>query len=270
MHNIMNMVVRLFAFTAIRYFILAGIPFLFFYRLARTRFARNKIQQRHALPKDFGREILHSLQSALVFTIIAYVLFFTPFSKYTLVYKKISDHSIGWMVLSLVLSLIVQDTYFYWMHRLLHHKRLFRLTHLLHHRSANPSPWAAYSFHFIESWLEGAVLVVIVCVIPLHPLVFAVFTIISLFINVYGHLGYEIAPRLLRRSFLFEIVSTSVHHNMHHSKFDGNYGLYFRVWDRLMKTEHPDYVKEYDRIQEQRFGQEALPDGVSGVPLKNA
>jgi hypothetical protein len=37
-----------------------------------------------------------------------------------------------------------------------------------------------------------------------------------------------------------------------------------------MKTEHPDYVKEYDRIQEQRFGQVALPDGVSGATLKNA
>jgi len=41
---------------------------------------------------------------------------------------------------------------------------------------------------------------------------------------------------------------------MHHSKFKGNYGLYFRIWDRLMKTEHPDYVKDYDRIQERRFG----------------
>jgi sterol desaturase/sphingolipid hydroxylase (fatty acid hydroxylase superfamily) len=40
---------------------------------------------------------------------------------------------------------------------------------------------------------------------------------------------------------------------MHHSKFKGNYGLYFRIWDRLMGTEHPDYVSEYDRIQDQRF-----------------
>jgi sterol desaturase/sphingolipid hydroxylase (fatty acid hydroxylase superfamily) len=175
-----------------------------------------------------------------------------------------------------VLSLIVQDTYFYWMHRLLHHKRLFRLTHLLHHRSTNPSPWAAYSFHFIESWLEGAILVVIVCVMPLHPLVFVLFTIIGLIINVYGHLGYEIAPRFLRKSFLFEIISTSVYHNMHHHKFNGNYGLYFRIWDRLLKTEHPDYVKEYDRIQKERFGQkerlgqEEWSDGVSAAAVNNA
>jgi hypothetical protein len=54
MHNIINLVARLFAFTAMRYFVLAGIPFLFFYRLARNRFARNKIQDRQALPKDLN------------------------------------------------------------------------------------------------------------------------------------------------------------------------------------------------------------------------
>ena len=72
-------------------------------------------------------------------------------------------------------------------------------------------------------------------------------------VNVYGHLGYEIAPKWFRNSFLFEIINTSTHHNLHHHKFKGNYGLYFRIWDRIMKTEHPDYVKEYDKIQQRRF-----------------
>lgn len=36
---------------------------------------------------------------------------------------------------------------------------------------------------------------------------------------------------------------------MHHSKFKENYGLCFRVWDRLTGTENPDYDKEYDRIE---------------------
>ena len=75
----------------------------------------------------------------------------------------------------------------------------------------------------------------------------------SLFINVYGHLGFEITPKWFRKSFLFEILNTSVHHNLHHEKFNGNYGLYFRVWDRIMKTENPNYVKSFDAIQQKRF-----------------
>ena len=80
------------------------------------------------------------------------------------------------------------------------------------------------------------------------------FALVSFSIIVYGHLGYEVASKWLRFSFLFEILNTSVHHNLHHEKFKGNYGLYFRVWDRIMKTEHPDYVQRYDAIQKRRFG----------------
>jgi lathosterol oxidase len=253
MDTIIQTITRIFTFTAIRYFVVAGVFFAIFYGLAVKRFARNKIQQKQARTKDFWREVLHSLQSALIFAIITYFIVFTSLAKHTLVYQKISDHSIIWFIFSLVLCLIIHDTYFYWMHRLLHHKKIFHLTHLLHHRSTNPSPWAAYSFHFIESWTEGAVLLVIVFIIPVHPIIVVLFTVISLIINVYGHLGYEIMPRNFRKSVLFEIFNTSVHHNLHHSKFKGNYGLYFRVWDRLMHTENPDYVAEYDRVQAQRF-----------------
>ena len=81
-----------------------------------------------------------------------------------------------------------------------------------------------------------------------------VFSVSSLVINVYGHLGYEVTPKWFRHSILFQIFNSSTHHNLHHEKFKGNYGLYFRFWDRVMGTEHPAYVAQYDRIQEQRFG----------------
>jgi sterol desaturase/sphingolipid hydroxylase (fatty acid hydroxylase superfamily) len=162
------------------------------------------------------------------------------------------------MSASVALSLIIHDTYFYWIHRLLHHPVLFRHAHLVHHKSTNPSPWASYSFHLLESVLEGGILVVVAFALPIHPLALVLFIISGFIINVYGHLGYEIMPKGLRNSIWFEIINTSVHHNLHHSKFKGNYGLYFRVWDRLMGTEHPDYIKEYDRVQRNRFGEESI------------
>ena len=81
---------------------------------------------------------------------------------------------------------------------------------------------------------------------------------LGLIINVYGHLGYEIAPKAFRNSVFFQFFNTSVHHNMHHSRFNGNYGLYFRVWDKLMKTEITDYEKQFDSIQEKRFGNDKM------------
>jgi len=240
--------------SALRYFVLAGIPFLIFYILFPRKFSKNKIQARFAKNKDFTREILHSVQTTLIIAGVIILFVFTPLRGYTQIYSDLSAYPIWWIPVSVLLALIVHDTYFYWMHRAVHHPKLFRRIHLAHHKSVNPSPWASYSFHFTEGVLEAMIAPIIMLLIPMHPLALATFGIASLVINVYGHLGYEIAPKWFRHSFFFEILNTSTHHNLHHEKFRGNYGLYFRIWDRLMKTEHPDYVKEYDKIQERRFG----------------
>jgi sterol desaturase/sphingolipid hydroxylase (fatty acid hydroxylase superfamily) len=181
------------------------------------------------------------------------MVLFTDFKAYTQVYDQITDYPLWWFFAGLPVCLIIHDTYFYWMHRFMHHKTIFPRVHLLHHKSNNPSPWTSYSFHFLEAWLEGGVVIAIVMLMPVHRLTIEMFVLSSFTINVYGHLGYEIAPKWFRRTWLFEVLNTSVHHNLHHHKFKGNYGLYFRIWDRLLKTEHPDYVKEYDKIQENRF-----------------
>ena len=256
MEKIIESAVGIFRISAIRYFVLAGIPFMLFYLMMPAKLNKFKIQQKSATKKDFIREVWHSMQSTFVFSIIAVVLIFTPLKQYTRIYSQIDDFP-GWYIgVALVLSLVIHDTYFYWMHRLLHHKKLFKLAHLVHHKSTNPSPWTSYSFHILEAFTEGFVLVLIVMLLPMHPLTILLFTVTGFIINVYGHLGYEIMPKWFRFTLAFEVLNTSVHHNLHHSKFKGNYGLYFRFWDRVMGTEHPDYVKEYDRLQDQRFARD--------------
>lgn len=261
--QMLKILIELFSMSALRYFVIAGLPFIVFYKVLTRWFAKSKIQKREADVKDFKREIFHSVQTSAILGAIGFIVLFTPLKNHTLVYTDINAYPLWWIAVSLGLSLIVHDTYFYWMHRLMHHKKLFKLTHLVHHQSTNPSPWASYSFHFIEAWIEGAVLFVIVFLFPVHPLTILLFTVLGFIINVYGHLGYEVMPRWVRNSFLFEIINTSVHHNQHHSKFRGNYGLYFRIWDRVMGTEYPDYVKEYDRIQQNRFGIEVKQQAVN-------
>ena len=244
----------------LRYFLLAGIPFLIFYKLFPNHFLVNKIQSRLAGRKDFIREILHSLQTTFILVAVGLALLYSPLKAYTQVYNDLSLHALWWVPTSVLLALVLHDTYFYWMHRIVHHPTLYAKVHLLHHKSTNPSPWASYSFHFFEGVLEAMVAPLILLLIPMHPLALLSYTILAFTINVYGHLGYEIAPKWFRNSFLFQIVNTSVHHNLHHEKFKGNYGLYFRVWDRLMGTEHPEYVARYDAIQERRFGSHRRSD----------
>jgi sterol desaturase/sphingolipid hydroxylase (fatty acid hydroxylase superfamily) len=268
MESIIEETGKIFAVTVSRYFAIAGIFFFIFYLLLSKKFNASKIQNRIAGRSDFLREVGHSLVTSVVFTIITIVVLFTPLKSYTLIYDDIAAYPVWWLPLSVALSLVIHDTYFYWMHRILHHKNLFKHAHLVHHKSTNPSPWASYSFHFLEAIAEGGVLFVLAFILPMHLLAILLFVVIGFVINVYGHLGYEIMPRWVRHTFLFEVINTSVHHNMHHSKFKGNYGLYFRVWDRLCKTEHPDYVKEYDRIQKSRFEKQIHETGAIGRSLR--
>ncbi|MBO9618867.1 MAG: sterol desaturase family protein [Niabella sp.] len=244
---------RILGTTLTRYFLVAGGAFVFFYLLFPFKAARMKIQKRLAGKKDFFREIGHSAQTSIVITAAACLLLLTPLKQHSRVYDHINDFPVWYLALSVVISLIIHDTYFYWMHRVLHHKKLFKLIHRTHHKSTNPSPWTSYSFHVLEAVTEGGVLFVIAFTIPIHLTAIFLFTTAAFLINVYGHLGYEVMPKKFRYSWLFGIITTSVYHNLHHSKFKGNYGLYFRIWDRLMSTENPIYVAEYDKVQAKRF-----------------
>jgi lathosterol oxidase len=254
MQQAFEVIFRIFSISTIRYFLFAGVPFIFYYSLISSKSEKAKIQPKIANKQDYKREIAYSMQMIAVTAVIGYLILFSPFTPYTKIYKNVNDYPIWWLFASVILSLIIHDTYFYWMHRLLHHPKIFRYVHLVHHQSTNPSPFTSYAFNFIETITENAVIILIVMFLPMHQIAIILFVLIGFIINVYGHLGYEISPKWLRNSFVFEIVNTSVHHNLHHSKFKGNYGLYFRIWDRILKTENSDYVKEFDRVQASRFG----------------
>jgi hypothetical protein len=143
----------------------------------------------------------------------------------------------------------MHDTYFYWTHRLMHHRRLYRLFHHTHHLSTCPTPWAAYAFSPAEALVQASIGPVIVLTIPVHPTAFAAFMVWQITFNVLGHCGYELLPPWFLRTPAGWVFNSVTHHALHHEKFRANFGLYFNIWDRLMGTNHRDY--------EHRFAQTA-------------
>jgi len=233
----------------LRYFILASLAFTGFYVIRKKKILFKKIQPRLPLNKDYIREVIYSSITALVFATIGYVVFVTPVSQYTQTYWNFNDHSVGYFIFTIVLMLLVHDTYFYWTHRWMHLKRVYRIVHRVHHLSTNPSPWAAMAFHPIESVIEGSVIAVIAFLFPVHPLAIGIFLLIMMIYNVYGHLGYELYPKGFARSRLGKWINTSVNHNMHHQSIQGNYGLYFLWWDRWMGTLQRSYEETFESVK---------------------
>ncbi len=233
-----------------RYFIVAGVAFLLCYVFFRQTRASRKIQLKFPENKDYLREILHSISTILIFALVPLFLLKNPeIRSYTTFYLKISDYGWIWFFLAFPVMFIMHDTYFYWMHRLMHHPGLFKLFHLVHHRSTNPSPWAAYAFHPLEAIIEIGIFVVFLFTIPMHALHFFLFFFMSIIYNVYGHLGWEIYPKGFNRHWLGKWINTSVNHNQHHQYFKGNYGLYFLFWDRMMGTIREDYDQRFDEVK---------------------
>jgi len=143
---------------------------------------------------------------------------------------------------SFLLALLLHDIYFYCIHRLLHTRFLFKNVHSWHHRSHNANPWAAFSFHPLESVLQIGIVPLVAFTIPLHEAVLFLFTAFLLFMSVYGHSAYELRSQ---KKAAFKIFNTSLHHFQHHRFLNYNFGIYFNLWDRFFMTNHPVYDQSF-------------------------
>ncbi len=240
-----------------RYLIGAGGTFFITWILLRGALANRRI--RKALPaklrnKQIGRELRNSSITILVF-VFAYSL-----TEYTLqsifgqsvfrIYTDVAEYGWVYLVFSVVLWTVGLDTYFYWTHRFMHHKRFYKFFHMAHHRSHNPTPFTAYSFAPPEAILVYLFVPIFFTIVPMHDVAFVSAMLIQIIRNAMAHCGYELFPRGWAQHPILGIFSTVTHHDLHHEKGNGNYGFYFTFWDRVMGTEHADYIERFARATE--------------------
>lgn len=231
--------------SSLRYLLFAGMAYGLFYGWKRKSWSYMKIQPRFPKPAAVRTELRYSVSTMVIFGVVIWAVLFSPLRRYTRLYYDIHLHSRLYVAASVLIAIFIHDTYFYWTHRLMHWKKIFPYVHHIHHRSHNPTPLAAFSFHPLEALVEVGVLPVIVCTIPIHRRAVAIFGLYMILMNVIGHLGYELYGAGFMQKKWLRWLNTSTHHNMHHHYGKHNYGLYFNIWDTLMKTNHRRYREEF-------------------------
>ncbi len=240
----------------LRYYPIAGFAFLFFYLWKKNYFERFRIQKTYPKVEKVWQEFRQSAVTLIVFTLVAT-------TNITLVKMKVIPGFVyfgevqgSWAILYLFVSFFLltiwHETWFYWMHRFAHLKKVYPYVHSEHHMSVNPSPLAAYRFQITEAFLESIYLVLFVMVVPIHYYVLLFHTFYAMILNIWWHLGYEFFPKSWLKNPVTKWINTSTHHNLHHQKFQGNYSLYFNVWDRIMGTNFPYYEKYFEEVAENR------------------
>lgn len=163
---------------------------------------------------------------------------------------------LGFLLL-LALSAVLYDAWFYWGHRLMHTRALYR-HHLPHHRSVAPTVWSNYSDTLPDAFAMQSYYLVAPMLLPIPPAVLALHRLLDHVNGQIGHSGFEYFAGPGAR-FPSPMVCTTFH-DQHHEHFRYNYANFFSFWDRVCGTLHPDYdrrvrVAEGPRAREPAEGQ---------------
>jgi Delta7-sterol 5-desaturase len=211
------------------------------------QFLQYVFRQKSILHREhYLREIKWSAFSSLIFAVLTATCYWAYQHGYTKIYTNISDHTVSYFVFSLVLIAFLYDLYYYWLHRWMHRPSVFKIVHRVHHESLHPTIFTSFSFHPLEAILQFFFLPVVIVLIPVHYSAIAILLLLMTISALINHAGVEIFPKRFRLHPLGKWLIGSTHHDLHHQEFNTNFGLYFTLWDRIMKTESKKFNNRFD------------------------
>lgn len=226
------------------YFTVVGALYGIVWVWGRERFRANRVPAPSRVDaRQIRREVGHTLVTLLAGSITASAMLTLHASGLA----RLDDGPAapGTVAAWVVGGLLFNDAWFYGWHRLLHHPRLFRHVHAVHHRSIDVNPFTSYSFHAVEAVVLGAWVLPAAVWLPLPTAALGVLQVIGLANNVMAHLGYEFLPAWILKVPLLRWTNTATFHSLHHTRSRGNFGLHTRLWDRLLGTEIADYEQVF-------------------------
>ncbi|MCB9642200.1 MAG: sterol desaturase family protein [Myxococcales bacterium] len=150
------------------------------------------------------------------------------------------------VILQVLCFMLVEDTLFYWAHRLFHHRALFRRFHRLHHDFRVSSAVASQYMHPLEFIATGIIptfsgpLVLLLLGWEVHILTFWIWLVLRILETVDGHSGYEL-PFWFPHKLLYG--SGASVHDYHHAYNKGNFASFFHHWDKLCGTSYQNPKK---------------------------
>lgn len=220
------------------------LRYLLFSQFVETLVSKSKLTPIFNLKRKDGqkkKEIINSFYSSVFFGAGMWGLYSLWSNKYLILASN--DDPTLYHIGSIFAALIIHETYYYWLHRLMHLKKFYKYIHQGHHDSIRVSSWTAFSFDIYETILQVLAFYIIAFTVPLHIfsiLFLLIFMSLSATIN---HLNYDLFPSFMHKIFPFNKLIGAKHHALHHKEFKTNYGLYFTFWDKWMGTESKNIKK---------------------------
>ena len=206
-------------FSFIYALIAGGAYFVAIRRIPESAAASGRAQRLR--PGQLREELMLSVLSIVIFAAQAAALVWLLRHGWLVIDWQRSAWHLLW---ELPVLYLWNDLHFFVIHRALHWKPLYRSVHIWHHRSVITTPFSAYSFHPLESFLLGSVMPLALVLHAFSPWALLGLTVLSLLLNVSGHLPHE----QIRNGFAL-LRPHSRYHNRHHREFHTHYAFSL-VW----------------------------------------
>ena len=129
--------------------------------------------------------------------------------------------------------LVIYDFAYYWLHRGMHHKKVMRLVHGVHHRAKNPSALESFYLHPAEL-LAGLFLLFAATFVvgPVHAHAFVITFVVYSTLNIVIHSGMSFGHPL---SWPVDAL-TRKHQTHHMTDFGKNYASLTPIPDLIFRT----------------------------------
>jgi Delta7-sterol 5-desaturase len=233
-HSFVFYSIAFFAIILTRYFVLAGGLHLLLKRV--PEYSPTMISVKADIHLSILASIAFALGAAAIMS--AYELGITH------LYADVHQYPLWYLGLSYIIVIMLQDTYFYFLHRVLHRPSLFQWWHQGHHRSRHPTPWTSFAFDLPEAIAHLVFLIAIIFIIPLHFItLIAVLSTMTAW-AVINHLELDWLPTDFPHHWCGRWFTGPAHHAIHHRQYTLHYGLYFTFWDRQLGTQSANYDRE--------------------------
>lgn len=170
--------------------------------------------------------ILFNVSILIVLNVIGikffHTIFLTEFNSYLY---------LGYEVLFV---LIIDDFFFYVLHRMMHESTyIYKKIHKIHHRANTPMPFEYIYVHPLE-WMSGMIgpFLGMYMLGGISFFAYCVYLIVRNMHEIHIHSGIKTSKYLK----YIPLYGINEHHDIHHSKRMGNYASTFTFWDILLKT----------------------------------
>ncbi|KAL6052878.1 Methylsterol monooxygenase 2-2 [Balamuthia mandrillaris] len=222
----------------------ADIPFFEKYRIQKgAKYDRQTTLRsiRHVLSTQFfvilPVTVLHPLISYCIKSLAKEQPIFDVQNLLSFGAEDVSRELPSWqtVLFQVFLCQVIEDFVFYFSHRLLHTKYLYKRIHKVHHQHKAPFSWAAEYAHPLEMFFSNILPMVIgPMLLRSHIFTFYSWIALRIYYTTEVHSGYCF-PWCME-NVLGWIYAGPRHHDRHHEVFKGNYSSTLTYLDYLFGT----------------------------------